>query len=317
MSTPLSFLKNDVADTIQTLSEVAPFARGQLLRNASGKMYQAGRSHMLQQYYAGPGCWVIRYDFFHPQPAKWHLQPSLNHTALLYVFRRGMILEFDGGRAIELQEGFCYLLNLQAMQQIVTTFPDGHTEVLWIAIDEHFMQRLEFVDQQFSKLRIDELQGQRITLEVVSQLQQIADYTGEPRYFSTYVNTRVTDIVLDYVARYRNEHFHPKYLKIIEIKKVIDNNLGERISLTDLSRRAAMNMTELQKRFRKAFGLSIDRYQMKMRMERAADLLVRERELSVSDIAWKVGYREESSFIRIFRRTYGITPLQYRKRYEK
>lgn len=50
-----------------------------------------------------------------------------------------------------------------------------------------------------------------------------------------------------------------------------------------------------------------------VRCRMAAKLLL-ETEMPVSEVIQKVGYQNESFFRRMFRQTYGKTPLQYRKR---
>jgi AraC-like DNA-binding protein len=53
---------------------------------------------------------------------------------------------------------------------------------------------------------------------------------------------------------------------------------------------------------------------IKMRVHMACDLL-RDRRLSISDIASQPGFRDQSAFATHFKKNTGYTPLQYRKRY--
>ena len=50
---------------------------------------------------------------------------------------------------------------------------------------------------------------------------------------------------------------------------------------------------------------------MHLRMTKAAELLV-EQDMSIKEICYAVGFNSENSFYKAFKRTYGITPTQYR-----
>ena len=64
--------------------------------------------------------------------------------------------------------------------------------------------------------------------------------------------------------------------------------------------------------FKDYTGFSPYRFQLKIRMERAVEML-EYTALSVEEIAEMVGYEDCSYFCRIFKRYTGHTPLFYRK----
>lgn len=68
----------------------------------------------------------------------------------------------------------------------------------------------------------------------------------------------------------------------------------------------------LSRRFRSEIGMTYRAYCDQVRMKRAAGLLHAEGE-SISSVAEQLGYSDDSSFIRAFRRLYGITPSAYRR----
>lgn len=59
-------------------------------------------------------------------------------------------------------------------------------------------------------------------------------------------------------------------------------------------------------------GLSLGDYLMKLRMERTAEILL-ETDTPVKDIYAMVGFNSDNSFYKAFKRTFGITPSQYRE----
>lgn len=66
--------------------------------------------------------------------------------------------------------------------------------------------------------------------------------------------------------------------------------------------------------FKVETGTSPERHLKSLRMQKAKELL-ETTFLSVKEIASRVGLRNESHFVRDFKRTYGVTPTQYRARY--
>ncbi|MDB5050810.1 MAG: hypothetical protein JWO30_3881 [Fibrobacteres bacterium] len=78
--------------------------------------------------------------------------------------------------------------------------------------------------------------------------------------------------------------------------------------LTDLSLR------QFERRFKSAFNTTPHQYIIKMRVHMACDLL-RDRRMSISDIASELGFTDQSAFATHFKKNMGYTPLQYRKRY--
>lgn len=60
--------------------------------------------------------------------------------------------------------------------------------------------------------------------------------------------------------------------------------------------------------------LSFRDYKMKIKMDKARQLLVRSR-MQVTDISARLGYMNAESFMRLFKREFGMTPTAYRRRH--
>ena len=72
--------------------------------------------------------------------------------------------------------------------------------------------------------------------------------------------------------------------------------------------------TTLNKYFFSVYGYEIKEYQIKVRMERAKEML-RETDYSIGKIAQRVGYATHTKFGTIFKDRYGVTPREFRRRY--
>lgn len=89
-----------------------------------------------------------------------------------------------------------------------------------------------------------------------------------------------------------------------------------RISLSQEARNLNMDVTALSRLIQKYTGCSFTELLHTARFNRAIEML-RDTELSVTDIAGAVGYENTAFFYRRFGEKYGCTPLEYRKRHRK
>lgn len=102
------------------------------------------------------------------------------------------------------------------------------------------------------------------------------------------------------------------------VQRVIDHiatHLGDELRLTDLAAVARLSPNYFGGVFRKATGVSLHRYVIVRRIERACELLS-ETEESVTAIAFEVGFSSHSHFATMFRRQVGMTPSAFREKPE-
>lgn len=90
-------------------------------------------------------------------------------------------------------------------------------------------------------------------------------------------------------------------------------NIGRKVTLHELSRTFHVSETRLKNSFQARYGEPVYTWFKRRKMERAASLL-REKEMSVQEIAADLGYENGSKFASAFRSVYGMTPGQYRRR---
>lgn len=87
----------------------------------------------------------------------------------------------------------------------------------------------------------------------------------------------------------------------------IRGHLAERIPVTDLARELCLSRAHFSRRFRVTFGMSPLQYALKMRVDRAIELL-RSGDFRVTEAAYAVGFCDQSHFDRHCRKFYGQTP---------
>lgn len=97
------------------------------------------------------------------------------------------------------------------------------------------------------------------------------------------------------------------------IKQYIDKNFTSPISRNILSDVFYLDPDYGSRIFKKEFGVTFSGYIQQKRLDLAKSML-EETDLPVSSISEKVGYDDYSYFTRVFRKTVGMTPLEYRNK---
>lgn len=96
--------------------------------------------------------------------------------------------------------------------------------------------------------------------------------------------------------------------------RFIHRNSMKPISVTDVAEAVSMTIRTLDRRFKKILGRSVHSEISRMRIKQVCHMLV-ETNLSVSQIALKLGYSDPPHLNRAFKREKGMGPLAYRQTY--
>ena len=104
--------------------------------------------------------------------------------------------------------------------------------------------------------------------------------------------------------------------RIRAITSYIDRHYTEKLLLTDLARELGLSMSYLSAFFKSVFGISFQSYVMKMRCEKARQLLLLT-DFSLLDISIACGFSDLKYFNRGFARQFGCSPRQYRMELEQ
>jgi YesN/AraC family two-component response regulator len=99
---------------------------------------------------------------------------------------------------------------------------------------------------------------------------------------------------------------------LLEIKDYIDHNFCQEIKLSLFAERYYLSKEYLSKLFKEKFGFNIYEYVLKVRMEKAKELLANPG-IKVLSIAKYLGYKDNNYFSRAFKTYYGISPTDYRE----
>lgn len=109
-------------------------------------------------------------------------------------------------------------------------------------------------------------------------------------------------------SRFKNDIHSEKNYE--EISAYINNNFNQKISLNDLCAIFGTNKTTLCRKFREMYGMTIVNYINHLRIKQSK-VLLREGELSISQIATMVGFDSVHYFSKTFKKSENKSPLEY------
>lgn len=96
----------------------------------------------------------------------------------------------------------------------------------------------------------------------------------------------------------------------------MESNFCEKISVEKLSKELAIGRRNFDRRFIRATGNTPVEYLQRLKIESAKKSLETTRK-TVSEIMYEVGYSDHKAFREVFRKITGISPLEYKNKYNK
>ena len=96
----------------------------------------------------------------------------------------------------------------------------------------------------------------------------------------------------------------------------IEEHIGEQISLVTLAKLARLSEAHFCRAFKQSFGVPPHEYHVQRRVEKAKALLA-ERNASVTDVGFALGYAHTSSFGAAFRKITGRSPREFRRDFSR
>ena len=122
--------------------------------------------------------------------------------------------------------------------------------------------------------------------------------------------------LIGYLSRCYSECGRESSETLLRVGKTISflqNHLAEDITLEQLARMAQQSKRSFQRIFRQAMGASPIDYLVRLRVAKGCELL-RCSEMSITEIAFEVGFKDSNYFARQFRKAMGQCPREFRKK---
>ena len=146
-----------------------------------------------------------------------------------------------------------------------------------------------------------------LTIHIIGQLFDRSISSHVERHFSQEARRAFENITFldDKPSRHQDED-------IIQIQLWLNQHFNKSIQLSDLSKKFDMSTRNFNRRFKVATGKTPLRYLQELRIANARELL-KNSNLSIAEIAERVGYQDIPHFSTLFKNIVQTTPSHYRK----
>ena len=168
-------------------------------------------------------------------------------------------------------------------------------------------------DSRFSsRLKLDSIQIDYIR-ELVDRIEtELREKKESYRYMSASLFMQL----ITSISRFYSEISHSGDSNLYNLGETIsfmEHNLDRTVSIKELLEVSHMSESSLLRAFKKITGISPLNYHLRKRIEKACSLLV-DGSMSVTMIAYDMGFNDSNYFSRQFKKIKGETPVEYRKR---
>lgn len=99
-------------------------------------------------------------------------------------------------------------------------------------------------------------------------------------------------------------------------QKYIEKNFQEKFTVEELSNECAIGRRSLERKFKKATNNTVSEYIQRVKIEAAKKSFETSRK-NITEVMFDVGYSDTKAFRGIFKKITGMTPLDYRNKYNK
>ena len=237
-----------------------------------------------------------------------HLHPEVE---MVYVFGGEMTMMADGAPRHLSQGDLCICfpgvahgyLGRKDAQALMLIFPPE--------ISPDFPALLSKSQPKNPVLRKADLSPD--VLLCMEQIRQESQEQGDERVLRGYIQVVLSRALPRMILKDRD----PDMANVVyEIMKYLSIHCAEPVSLDDLSHALGVSKSYLSHTFSQRIGMNFRTYVNTLRADRAC-LLLRNSTRTVTDIAYECGFETQRTFNRVFITQYGMSPTEYRKKYQK
>ncbi len=195
---------------------------------------------------------------------------------------------------------------------------DGRTATTHWGLAQQFQSRFGAVLLDTNKLIIDD--GDIITAGGIMAWMDLGLKLID-RYLGSEIMLKTANYLLVDPAE-REQRFYSTFspplkhgdLQILKVQQWLQKNYTQQISVKDMTIYSTLNTRTFIRRFQNATQFSPSEYLQHLRIGKAREI-IETTNRSIDQISLEIGYRDTGSFRRIFHKTIGLTPKEYRARF--
>lgn len=230
----------------------------------------------------------------------WHYHENAYFTFIL----QGNVIEGNKKETYTCMPGTLLFHNWQEPHYNIK--PPGFTRGFHIELEQKWAENFS--------LSLHDLQGS----------MHISNPDSKLLFYKIFRETKINDdttplsiqsLLLQTLSGIKHSHevsLKSKPLWVNNVTGILHDRCTEKISLMELSDALGIHPAHLSRDFPKHFQCGLGHYIRKLKIEKSLSLITNKKN-SLTDIAFKCGFSDQSHFTRCFREMMGINPQAYRK----
>ena len=232
---------------------------------------------------------------------------------LVYAALGWFDIEYKG-EMVRVDRGTCVMF-LPEVPQLISFTADGAPTIFYVHFTgEAFAEMvgsMHFDPITFFKIH-DCTAFEILFNRLVKNFLPLKAFNGRKPIYTPKVIGLLMEL-LDYLSPARAERTRPEQDAITAALLYINEHFREEVNLEKYAEIAHLSLGRFSHLFTKKAGVSPYKYVLSLRIEEAKELLMYS-SMNVSEVAASIGIAEASYFSRIFRKSTGCSPTEYRNR---
>lgn len=230
------------------------------------------------------------------------------------------------------EQSYCYMsagdLSICSLQRSshASSFPTSHYHGITVTVDvagitDEMRRILALLSVDLERI-IERSGGQDFYIVRANEMVQHVFselYTVQNKIRAGYIKVKLVELLLvlteldpgdgsmDHMYFSREQRD-----RVLQIHDFVETHIAEHYTILELAERFEVSPTAMKQCFRAMYGAPLYTYFRTYRLQ-IAERLLRDGELSVAEIAARIGYANPNKFTSAFRAEYGMTPTVYKR----
>lgn len=173
-----------------------------------------------------------------------------------------------------------------------------------------------FPHELANQYRKDDMEVMKSKQPKYNIVELFPNYIGDLSWFSTSKiplldsNGKVAGVCGTLVHYENSNQLIRPYKEISKALEYIKENYATKLSNKQLAEMAGLSVRQFEIRFKEIFNCTVRQYIIKLKVLHSCKLLTK-RNMNIAEVAYELGFCDQSSFSNTFKKQIGLTPLKY------
>ncbi|AXT50698.1 AraC family transcriptional regulator [Aquimarina sp. BL5] len=227
---------------------------------------------------------------------EWHYHENLH---ICFVFEGGKA-ETRHQTSYSKKEGSIFFYHSEEKHRWISPLPVSKSAN--IEIEQGFLQKYNLTEAAIKNAILSNINAKALILKIQNELLVKGNHN--------HINLQT--LLLELVSHQKQKTYTEQPRWVILLNQLLNDSWNESISLQEIAIQVGAHPVTISKNFRKYFHCNLGEYRRKLKIEKSIDL-IKNTQLSLSEIAFHCGFTDQSHFIRNFKELTGFLPKDYRK----